>query len=551
MTPGRSAAGRVAAAIPAVLATAGILASCDTQSPGASLVESGRRIYHDGLLPDGSPLVATRPEGLLLEGRFASCATCHRKSGMGTIEGLIDSAILVPPLVGPVLFQPAPFHGAQLDDTHHYVPHESWRRAMTRPAYDRDSLVSALRTGLNSAGDPLGAPMPLYELGANEIDALVAYLEILGAQADPGIDDSVMHVATVVTPDVSAGDADGVLEVLRVWAASARAGGFPLRLHEWLLAGPDSTWQLQLEAHYDAQPVFAVLSGAGAGDWQPVHDFCEAREVACVLPSLDAGPKGDEGHFAIYWTLGVDLEARILAKYLGDKPSDKIVQVFGDEAGQVGADAFAARLAAADVDSRLLDSVAPGWLADANLIVLWLRPAGVMQLVESLPGGPGVDVVISSQLTTPEDISLPPAWRERAAFVSLFDDLGLQGEIARLRLERWLERNRIDAPAKRRMQADAYAAAHLFTAALAAMRREELRRPRVPPTREHLLETLEDIVAKYSDGTQLVDEDSHVAYYGRMSLGPGQRVAVRGGSILRYASPDSPRLVAESEHIVP
>jgi hypothetical protein len=43
----------------------------------------------------------------------------------------------------------------------------------------------------------------------------------------------------------------------------------------------------------------------------------------------------------------------------------------------------------------------------------------------------------------------------------------------------------------------------------------------------------------------------HVAYYGRMSLGPRQRTAVRGGTLLRYAAPDSDELVAVSDRIVP
>jgi hypothetical protein len=95
------------------------------------------------------------------------------------------------------------------------------------------------------------------------------------------------------------------------------------------------------------------------------------------------------------------------------------------------------------------------------------------------------------------------------------------------------------------LQADAYAACYLFNEALAEIRKQDVRRPAVPLSREHLLETLETLLNKYNDSTDLVDPDSHVAYYGRMSLGPRQRVAVRGGTIMRYASPDSNRLVAE------
>ena len=101
------------------------------------------------------------------------------------------------------------------------------------------------------------------------------------------------------------------------------------------------------------------------------------------------------------------------------------------------------------------------------------------------------------------------------------------------------------------MQADAYAACYLFNEAISEIRAQEVRRPPVPLNREQVLEMLEVVTSKYSDGTDFVDPDSHVAYYGRMSLGPWQRVAVRGGTILRYASPESGKLVAVSERIVP
>jgi hypothetical protein len=184
-------------------------------------------------------------------------------------------------------------------------------------------------------------------------------------------------------------------------------------------------------------------------------------------------------------------------------------------------------------------------------VVLWLRAADLALLVESLPEGPPVPVYLSALLAPPEALALPPPWKARATYVSLFDDLGVQAEIARLRLERWLEQAGLPRAADPRVQADAYAACYLLAAAISEIRRQEIRRPPVPLTREHVLETLEKQVNKYTDGTDLVTQDSHVAQYGRMSLGPGQRTAVRGGVLLRFASPDSNELVPASERIVP
>ena len=523
-----------------------------------ALVEAGRRIYEEGILPGGEPLVATRPEGLRLEGRFAACGTCHRPSGMGSIEGLTEQAILVPPVAGPVLFVPALYANAFLDDSHHYIPNETWRRAMTRPGYDEASLDVALRDGINTAGSPLEAPMPLYELDRDALAALSAYLRQLGNEPNPGNEADVLHVATVVTPDVDPADAEAVLGVLRVWAGSAYSAGKPWRLHEWRLSGPAESWVQQLETLYEQQPVFAVLSGIGRARWAPVQDFCEKRRVPCVLPSVDAVPAAG-GHYSVHYSAGVLLEARILARHLESKGSSpgRIVHLYSDSSGRLAAEEFGRRWQGSDRESFAVyyhvtvPAAAIRNLKPDDTLVLWLDEDEIRQLVVHAPETLASDVYVSALLATPEDVKLPAAWHGVTKFVTLFDDLGLQGEIARLRLERWLEQKGLDASANRRLQADAFAAAYLFNAAIADIKREEVRRPAVPLTRAHLLEELEERLSKYDDGTQFIDTESHVAWYGRMSLGPGQRIAVRGGSIVRYESPDSMRLVRVGDRIVP
>lgn len=544
----------------AALLLAAVLGACTGGNDDAALVAAGERIYREGVLPDGSALVARRPEGLVLEGRFASCGTCHRKSGMGSIEGLIDSSILVPPIAGPVLFRPARFAESLLDDRHHYVPHDSWRRAMTRPAYDEASLAATLRDGLNTAGEPIGAPMPLYDLDRESMNALAAYLRVLGAESDPGVTDTELHIATIVTPGAPDAHVDAVLDVLRAWAATAQGSGHAWRLHEWRLEGSANDWGSQLQKHYDRQPVFAVLSGVGASEWRPVHAFCERTQVPCVFPAVDVAPVDRDTRFSVYLSPGVALEAAILARHLQDEGllAQRLVQVHDDKSGErAGGELVSATSGSSQTIHWLeLESIgaeqAIASLRTDDVVMFWLRPESLAKLVNAAPHGlPSRRVYLSALLANPEAIDLPPAWREQVRFVTLFDDLGMQSEIAKLRLNRWLERHGIGSKTDRRLQADAYVAAYLFNESLAAIRRQELRRPAVPLTREHLLETLEDLVAKYSDGTQLIDEDLHVAYYGRMSLGPGQRVAARGGSIARYASPDSARLVIEGERIVP
>jgi len=539
-------------------------AAADETPPIRPLVEAGRRIYEDGVLPDGELLRAMRPEGFALEGRYAACVTCHRRSGMGSVEGSIDSTVLVPPVAGTVLFAPSRFAGTYLNPQHHYVPNAAWERTLTRPAYDLASLALALREGLDPGGRRLVTPMPRYELDDAALAALYAYLRQLSSATDPGVTPETLYLASVVTPDAEPDQVEAVLGVLRAWAGSAHGMGKSWRLQVWTLSGPSTTWTGQLESYYRQHPVFALLSGVGGVEWTPVHRFCEQHRLPCVLPSVEAAPAPGQDYYSMYFSPGVDLEARVLARYLERQEADRddgarLVQLFADDTGRHAADSLRTLLKSAEdgpKNIRRFRITAPKAALDGldsnNSLMLWLRPDQIEQLAAQLPLGPGVKhVFISALLAAPDALTLPASWKQRVYFVSLFDDLGLQGEIARLRLQRWLRLGGLAVQGNRRLQADAYAACYLFNEALAEIGEQEVRRPAVPLNREHVLETLERLVNKYNDSTDLIDPDSHVAYYGRMSLGPRQRVAVLGGSILRYASSDSDKLVAASRRIVP
>ena len=528
----------------------------------SSQAEAGRRIYEEGILPDGSPLRAVRPEGFVLEGPYAACATCHRRSGMGTVEGSVKESVLVPPVAGPLLFAPARFSGTFLDPEHHWVPNQAWGRALTRSAYDEKSLGRAVREGVDPDGHALVAPMPRYALDDGAVSALAAYLRGLSAAPAPGVEPATLHLATVLTPDVPPEQADAVVGVVRTWVASSRALAKTWKLHLWRLSGPPRQWEQELNALYREQPVFAVLSGAGAAEWGPVQRFCEANRVPCVLPSVEVAPADENHYYSVYFSPGVTLEGEVLDSFLkssgaAGQSARKILQVYSDASGKAAAAALSAQMGlnGGAVTPRRYRFTAPSAALkgtnEQDAVVLWLRPQAIAQLVETQPEGLDAEVYLSTLLAPPEEVSLPPAWKARVHYVTLFDDLGVQGEIARLRLAQWLDRHGLTDQGSLRAQSDAYAACYLFSSALSRIERQEVRRPPAPLSREHLLEMLETVVNKYADGTDWVDPDSHVAFYGRMSLGPDQRRAARGGMLLRYGSPDGNKLVPASDRIVP
>lgn len=158
----------------------------------------------------------------------------------------------------------------------------------TRPAYDMASLARAMRDGVGAGGATFDLPMPRYRLSDREIAALAAYLRRTGARRPPpGLDAGVVHLATAVAPDVPERQQQAMLDVLeRCTASHSPAEGSGRRawkLHAWRLDGPASGRRRQLAEHQRRTPAFAMVGGIGR-DWAPVHDFCEAEGMPCLLP---------------------------------------------------------------------------------------------------------------------------------------------------------------------------------------------------------------------------------------------------------------------------
>src|SRR5262249_3216464 len=149
-----------------------------------------------------------------------------------------------------------------------------------RNPYTDATITRALREGLDSEGKPLGDLMPLFDLRDSDADALVAYLKQLDRRDVPGVTPSVLHFATIVTPDADPVKRDAVLDVLRHYfddrnafqraetlrPKASRMAGLSMfkvvrrwELHVWQLTGAPETWREQLDRHFAEEPVFAVV----------------------------------------------------------------------------------------------------------------------------------------------------------------------------------------------------------------------------------------------------------------------------------------------------
>jgi hypothetical protein len=276
------------------------------------------------------------------------------------------------------------------------------------------------------------------------MDALIAYLKRLDQRKVPGVTDSVLHFATIITPDADPMKRAGMLDVLENFFASKNRyvrGPAPRvtstrmmmfkanrrwQLHVWQLTGEPATWQAQLKRHLAEEPVLAVISGLGGKNWEPVHAFCEQAALPCLFPNVEAPPAGaDRDFYSLYFSKGVLLEAGLIAQDIlnpGDGKRAKAVHQFyrAGDSGESGAEALARALrnAGIQVKNHVLADGTPGRgihqalrKAAQNALVLWLRPRDLGAL-DGLPV-PQAAVFMSGLLGGLEGAPLPTSWRTR------------------------------------------------------------------------------------------------------------------------------------------
>ncbi|WP_338639170.1 cytochrome C [Burkholderia pyrrocinia] len=515
--------------------------------------DAGEAIFQRGILGSGAPLEAVHQDGVRLQGAAAACINCHRRSGLGSKEGNNT----IPPVTWRYLVHPRAQTAEDLD-----IPYVSGMRTDREP-YTEELLARAVRDGIDSEGKPLGRLMPQYALGDADMAALTGYLKRLDRRKPSGVTDTVLHFATIVTPDADPVKRAGMLDVLQHYFADKNAFPFgatpPLRstrkmmfmvnrrweLHVWELKGPPDTWRAQLTQFLARQPVLAVVSGLGGRNWAPVHDFCEAEAVPCLFPNVEVPVETDHDFYSVYFSRGVLLESDLIAKRIldeaGARPPPQAVktvwQVYrtGDN-GERGARALAAALKAHGiaVSNRALgsgDSVASALrrLPRGDVLVLWLRPPDLAALAHVPPASD--TVFMSGLLGGLDNTPLPTSWRGVTRIAYPFD----LPEGRRVRVDYafgWFSIRQIPMVAPQ-VQADTYLACGLLAETLSHLVDAFVR--------EYLVERIQD----------MLERRILTGYYPRLTLAPGQRFASKGGYIVRFAGPDRLKLSADGGWIVP
>ena len=578
------------------------LAQAPVSGPADEL-ELGRRIYEQGVLSSGE-LRGTRAGRAPVTGADAACVNCHRRSGMGQVEG----DVAVQPITGNFLFaQRGDKRIATMD------PHVSKNFNQTHEPFTDATLAAAINGGVSIHGRAMNTLMPRYNLNKLELKALTVYLRQLSAQWSPGVSATHIRFATVITPDVDPVRRRVMIDMMRtIFRQKNSSTVTPMQgrtrhhmvsaaemilgternwsLDVWELQGAPETWGEQLAARYRSQPVFALLSGVSSSTWQPVHDFCARERVPCWFPSVDA-PATHQSPYVFYFSGGVALESAALAHHLlsQNELPRRVVQVYRDgEVGRSAAQALTLALGGSGI--TVADQVLQSDLAgpDAlrlalagvkpdDVLMFWLRPDDVAALGAIAPVR--AKSYFSGLLAKGERAPLPINWRAQSSLVYPYE----LPENRSKNLETfhvWLNTGKIGL-VDEALQSEIFFALNFMTDTLAEML-DNIYRDYLVERAETMLSIREgikteqeardrvvlgrtgDLLKKY--GASTIQESARIqinsqhgssvksqgtTLYPHLSLAPDQRFASKGAYIVRFANESGNQLLAESALIIP
>jgi hypothetical protein len=318
----------------------------DADPAVARNLSRGERIYREGVLPSGQPIQSYIKGDISVPGTSFSCVSCHLRSGLGSFEG----GVVTPPTTGRKLLHPlgSSYKKVAVDDK--YFPSH-----LQRPAYTDQSLAAALRGGVNPSGQVMNPVMPRYMLQDTDMALLISYLKSLSSEFSPGVSETELRFATVITDDVKPAEYEAMLAPLEqyvrhknnmiqlfksqkrsermaaVMLESSELMYKKLTLSRWYLKGPSDTWRSQLEEYYRNDPVFALLGGISHGEWKPIHEFSEAHQLPSLFPQTKFPVVSDSDWYTLYFSKGYFQEGEGAARFLNLRvdsgSSGKIVQL--------------------------------------------------------------------------------------------------------------------------------------------------------------------------------------------------------------------------------
>lgn len=262
----------------------------------------GKQIYLYGTSDRSDEITATvGSEGLTLPASTVPCASCHGRDGLGRPEG----GVLPPDL-----------RWSELTKVYGHV-HENGRK---HEAFNEVSLARLIRSGRDPAHNIIDSSMPRYAMSRQDMDDLLAYIQVLEDDTDPGLEDDRIQVATLLPlrgPQASLGGAMAQV-LLAYFKEINKDGGIYGRKLDLLAIPHGATIEEtvdNLRSAFTREGVFAMVGAYTVGVDEAVLSVLRDEGAPLVGP-FTLNP-GDQfiNTASFYMYSGFDVQTRALVQY--------------------------------------------------------------------------------------------------------------------------------------------------------------------------------------------------------------------------------------------
>jgi ABC-type branched-subunit amino acid transport system substrate-binding protein len=319
----------------------------------------GRRVYMEG--KGRHPVFAVLlSAGIKAPGFAFPCVTCHLPGGVGQLEGGVQSA----------------------DITWFTLTKEfSGKRpsGRTHQPYDEESLMTAVTSGLDPAGNELDPAHPRYEMEREDLADLIAYMKIMDREPVPGITDNEVRVGILLPsrgPLAGAGAEVRAILSGRFAEVNARGGLYNRSLKLVPLPFDPAAEGAAVEGVRKAvsgEEVFCFLANVGLSSEDEASRYLERARVPVLVPLLSVPESGyAAGRYSFHVLASIRDQARVMTDFLAERleaPGNRVGLLYAeDSTGKGGAEGVREQAKKHGLSLRPEVSFSPGSFSAAPMV---------------------------------------------------------------------------------------------------------------------------------------------------------------------------------------
>lgn len=265
----------------------------------------GKAIYLRGESPSGKEIIAMVGD-MDLPASTVTCGGCHGQRGEGKTEGGVTAGNLT---------------WSDLAKPYGHT-HPTGRK---HGPFNEKLFTRSLVQGLDPAGNEMAVAMPRYNMSAEDMADLIAYLKRIDADRDPGLTETSIKVATIFPKEGALAEIGTAMkDVLNAYFANVndRGGIYNRNIElQTIETGADAAaTAANARTPIENGQVFAMVSGLSAGADKELTALTQEAEIPFIGPLTLLPQTGFQSNRNVFYLLpGATEQARALLNFAAGK----------------------------------------------------------------------------------------------------------------------------------------------------------------------------------------------------------------------------------------